>query len=394
MIEPHGGKLINRELHEKEKEEARKRSKTLPRLTLTPLEESDLEMIATGALSPLEGFLGQADFNSVLDKMHLAGGPAWSLPVVKSVSSEEAKSLRKGSEAALQNESGEALALFKVEEIYPHDKTKHARLAYGTTEETHPGVSRVLKMGEFLVGGKIFLFQRTRHTRFLEHRRDPAETRKIFEERGWKKTAAFQTRNPIHRAHEYIQKCALEIVDGLMIHPLVGETKGDDIPADVRMRCYEVLIEKYYQRNRVLLSVFPAAMRYAGPREAIFHAIVRKNYGCTHFIVGRDHAGVSRPDGKGFYGPFDAQKVFDEFKPGEIGVTPLFFENSFYCRTCEGMATEKICPHTPAERVTLSGTQVRQMLVRGEIPPIEFTRPEVAKILIEAYRAKETAGKS
>ena len=389
MSTPHGGKLINRELSGNEKEEARKKAKSLKPLTLAPFEVSDLEMLATGALSPLEGFMGQADFNSVLERMHLANHLAWTLPVVKSLSADEKKNLKPGEEVALTDEKGEALALLKIEEIYPHDKTKHAREAYGTLEETHPGVARVMSLGEFLVAGKVSLFERPRYTDFLPYRLDPAETRKTFETRGWKTVVAFQTRNPIHRAHEYIQKCALEIVDGLMIHPLVGATKGDDVPAAVRMRCYEVLIEKYYQKSRVLLSVFPAAMRYAGPKEAIFHAIVRKNYGCTHFIVGRDHAGVSRPDGKGFYGPFDAQKIFDAFKPGEIGVTPLFFENSFYCRACKSMATEKICPHDASERVSLSGTKVRDMLRQGEIPPEEFSRPEVARVLIEAYQESQ-----
>ena len=385
MIDPHGGKLIHRELKGKEAEEARRKASSLKALTLSPLEESDLEMIAVGALSPLEGFMGQADFDAVLDRMHLANGIAWSLPVVKSVTREESKSLKKGEGVSLKNDQGEALALLKIEQIYPHDKAKHAERAYGTREEAHPGVARVMKMGEYLVAGEISLFQRTNHSDFLEYRRDPAETRKIFGERGWRRVVAFQTRNPIHRAHEYIQKCALEIVDGLLIHPLVGETKGDDIPAAVRMRCYEVLIDKYYQKNRVLLSVFPAAMRYAGPREAIWHAVLRKNYGCTHFIVGRDHAGVSRPDGKGYYGPFDAQKIFDEFKPEEIGVMPLFFENSFYCKTCQAVMTEKTCPHDAAHRLTLSGTQVREMLRQGKMPPPEFTHPEVAQVLMEAY---------
>lgn len=389
MITPHGGELINRELPEGEKEKSHKKAKSLKKLTLAPFEVSDLEMIASGALSPLEGFMNRADFNSVLDSMHLANGLAWTLPVVKSISAEEKKNLREGEEVVLQDEKGEALAFLGVQEIYPHDKTKHAKEAYGTLEETHPGVARVMGMGEFLTAGKISLFQKPRHTNFVSCRLDPVETRKIFDTRGWKKVVAFQTRNPIHRAHEYIQKCALETVDGLLIHPLVGATKGDDVPAEVRMRCYEVLIEKYYQRDRVLLSVFPAAMRYAGPKEAIFHAIVRKNYGCTHFIVGRDHAGVSRPDGKGFYGPFDAQKIFEAFKPEEIGVTPLFFDNAFYCRTCGAMATEKICPHNSTDRVVFSGTKVREMLRRGEIPPPEFTRPEVARVLIEAYQTKE-----
>lgn len=388
MIEPHGGKLIGRELKGKEAEAARAKAARLKKLTLSLLEESDLEMIAAGALSPLEGFMGRADFDSVLEKMHLAKGLAWSLPVVKSVTAEEAKFLKPGEEAALCNERGEALALIKIEEIFPHDKTRHAEKAYGTREEAHPGIARVFKMGDFLVGGKISLLKRPAHNDFLEYRRDPAETRRIFSERGWNRVVAFQTRNPIHRAHEYIQKCALEVVDGLLIHPLVGETKGDDIPAAVRMRCYEVLIEKYYQKARVLLSVFPAAMRYAGPREAIWHALIRKNYGCTHFIVGRDHAGVSRPDGKGFYGPFDAQKIFDAFKPGEIGVTPLFFENSFYCKACQAVVTEKTCPHDASHHLVLSGTQVREMLSRGIIPPPEFSRPEVVQVLIEAYQSK------
>lgn len=386
MNTPHGGRLINRELQGKEKEEALKRTSSLKRLTLAPFEVSDLEMIGTGALSPLEGFMRRDDFDSVLERMHLVKGAAWTLPVVKSIFSEEKKSLREGEEAVLQDEKEGPLALLKIEEIYPHDKTKHAKEAYGTLEETHPGVARVRGMGDFLIAGKISLFQRPRHTNFSEYRLDPAETRRIFESRGWKKVVAFQTRNPIHRAHEYIQKCALEIVDGLLIHPLVGATKGDDVPAEVRMRCYEVLIEKYYQKERVLLSVFPAAMRYAGPREAVWHAIIRKNYGCTHFIVGRDHAGVSRPDGRGFYGPFDAQKIFEEFRPEEIGVTPLFFENSFYCRVCGGMVTEKICPHNSTDRLIFSGSQVREMLRCGQIPPPEFTRPEVAQVLVEAYQ--------
>ena len=389
MIEPHGGKLVNRLLAGREADEAKKKAAGLKKLTLTPFEESDLEMIAVGVLSPLEGFMGKADFDSVLDRMHLANGLAWTLPVVKSISAEETKSIRAGGEVTLVNQNGTALAILALDEIYPHDKLKHCQKAYGTEESAHPGVARVIGTGDFLAGGKISVFERPGHTKFLEHRRDPAETRKILERGGRKKGVAFQPRNPIPRAHEYLQKCALETVDGLLIHPLVGATKGDDVPAEVRMRCYEVLIEKYYQKDRVLLSVFPAAMRYAGPKEAIFHALVRKNYGCTHFIVGRDHAGVSRPDGKGFYGPFDAQKIFDEFKPEELGVTPLFFDNAFYCRACGSMASEKICPHNSQDRVSFSGTKVREMLRAGEIPPPEFTRPEVARVLIEAYQTKE-----
>ncbi len=391
-IAPHGGILINRELQGKEAEEARQKAATLKKLKLFPYEVSDLEMIATGALSPLQGFMGKDDVESVLDRMKLSAGPVWSLPVVKSITEEEKNSIRIGEEVTLVEEtSGTPLALMKIEEIFPNDKKAHAIRAYRTEEEAHPGVSRIYSMGNFLVAGKISLFNRSKHDKFLEFRQDPKETRNLFQEKKWKRVVAFQTRNPIHRAHEYLIKCALEMADGLLIHPLVGQTKGDDISAEVRMRCYEVLIEKYFSKDRVLLSVFPAAMRYAGPREAIFHALVRKNYGCTHFIVGRDHAGVSRPDGKPYYGSFDAHFIFDEFTPSEIGITPLFFDFTFYCKTCGEMASTKTCPHDPSHHLSLSGTKVREMLKKGEIPPPEFSRPEVATVLIDAMREKQPA---
>ncbi len=391
-IAPHGGTLINRELQGKEAEEARQKAASLKKLKLFPYEVSDLEMIATGALSPLQGFMGKDDVESVLDRMKLSTGPVWSLPVVKSITEEEKSSIRIGEEVTLVEEtSGTPLALMKVEEIFPNDKKAHAVRAYRTEEEAHPGVSRIYSMGNFLMGGKISLFNRPKHDKFLEFRQDPKETRNLFQEKKWKRIVAFQTRNPIHRAHEYLIKCALEMADGLLIHPLVGQTKGDDISAEVRMRCYEVLIEKYFSKDRVLLSVFPAAMRYAGPREAIFHALVRKNYGCTHFIVGRDHAGVSRPDGKPYYGSFDAHFIFDEFAASEIGITPLFFDFTFYCKTCGEMASTKTCPHDPSHHLSLSGTKVREMLKKGEIPPPEFSRPEVATVLIDAMREKQPA---
>lgn len=391
-IAAHGGKLINREIQGAEAQAAAKKAASLKKLPLQPYEISDVEMIATGAFSPLEGFIGEEDMKSILDRMKLKSGPVWSLPVVKSITEEQKKSLTIGEEVALvDGQTQEPLALMTIEEIFPHDKKAHAIGAYRTEEKEHPGVARVYSMGDFLVGGKITLFDRPKHTQFLDHRRDPKDLRKLFQERNWKRIVAFQTRNPIHRAHEYLTKCALEMADGLLIHPLVGQTKGDDISAEVRMKCYEVLIEKYYAKDRALLSVFPAAMRYAGPREAIFHALVRKNYGCTHFIVGRDHAGVSRPDGKPYYGSFDAHQIFDEFTPGEIGITPIFFDFTFFCKTCGEMASTKTCPHDSTHHLSLSGTKVREMLKKGEIPPPEFSRPEVAKVLIEAMKENQPA---
>lgn len=386
-ILPHGGKLINRELEGKEREEWRKHAQNLKRLALTEREISDLEMIATGALSPLEGFMTQDDYESVLDKKILAAnGLPWTIPITKQINDEEKKNLKLGELVALTDASGTLLAVMEVEEIFPHDKKKQALSVYGTDEEAHPGVAQVYGMGNWFVGGKISLIERPAHKQFKEYRLDPKETRALFKKKGWRRIVAFQTRNPIHRAHEYIQKCALEICDGLLLHPLVGETKGDDVPARIRVKSYEVMLEKYYPKDRVVMTAFPAAMRYAGPREAIFHAIVRKNYGCTHFIVGRDHAGVSRPGGGGYYGSFDAHYIFDEFDPVEIGITPLFFDFTFFCKTCGGMASFKSCPHDSSHHVSLSGTKVREMLRAGQLPPPEYTRAEVAQVLIQGMK--------
>ena len=380
-ITPHGGRLINRLLEGEEKEKALAGTKGMKRMELTPWEVSDLEMIAVGAFSPLEGFMCKKDFETVVDTMRLSSGLPWSLPVVLSVREEEAKSFKEGEDIALGDSSHTALAILHLEGKYHYDKEKTALEVYGTQEDKHPGVKRLYESGDTLLGGKISMVDRPRHTDFLEHRMDPSETRELFHKKGWRRIVGFQTLNPVHRAHEYIQKCALEVVDGLLLHPLVGETKGDDIPAQVRMRCYEVLLEKYYPRDRVILSVFPASMRYAGPREAIFHALVRKNYGCTHFIVGRDHAGVGS-----YYGSFDAHYIFDEFEPEEIGITPLFFDYTFYCKECFGMASYKTCPHDSANHVSLSGTELRKQLKEGKVPPPSFTRAEIAEILSEHYR--------
>ncbi|MFQ5596528.1 MAG: sulfate adenylyltransferase [Nitrospiria bacterium] len=376
---PHGGKLINRFVEAKEIDRTTQKAATLKKIVLTPREISDLELIASGVFSPLEGFMCSDDYHSVLHSMRLSNGLPWSLPITLSVSADEASAIKEGQEIALTDASETLLAILRVQEMFAFDKEAEALSVYGTHEMRHPGVAYTHSLGPLLLGGPIEMIQRPPNMPFQSHRLEPAQTRALFEERGWHRVVAFQTRNPVHRAHEYIQKCALEITDGLLLHPIVGATKEGDIPADVRMDCYKVLLDQYYPKDRTVLSVFPAAMRYAGPKEAIFHAICRKNYGVTHFIVGRDHAGVGD-----FYGTYDAQNIFKEFEDGELGIRPLFFDHTFYCKRCLGMVSSKTCPHDPAERVALSGTKVREMLSAGIKPPLEFSRPEVAEILISA----------
>jgi sulfate adenylyltransferase len=378
-IPPHGGVLRERLLPEAEREAAGARAAALPTVPLSPRQLADLELLAGGALSPLTGFMGRADYTAVVEEMRLADGTVWPLPVTLAVDRAAARALHGAEEVALVHE-GRPLALLRLHEVYEYDKEREARLVYGTDDARHPGVAALYGQGDVLLAGEVDVFDLPERP-FAAYRLTPRQTREAFAARGWRTVVAFQTRNPVHRAHEYIQKCALEIVDGLLLHPLVGETKDDDVPATVRLRCYEVLLAGYYPRDRVLLAVFPAAMRYAGPREAVFHALVRKNYGCTHIIIGRDHAGVGN-----YYGTYDAQRIFDRFRPEEIGITPLKFEHTFWCRACGGMASAKVCPHDAAEHVTLSGTRVRELLRAGERPPAEFTRPEVADVLIAAYR--------
>lgn len=380
-IAPHGGVLVNRIVTETQRQEFLAKADILPRVQLDERAVSDLELIAIGGFSPLTGFMGQEDYNAVVNTMHLANGLPWSIPVTLSVTAAVADTLSIGSLVRLDDPEGKFLGVLELTEKYTYDKNHEALKVYLTNEEKHPGVKVVYDQGEINLAGPVWLMERRPHPLFPKYQIDPAESRALFRDKGWKTIVGFQTRNPVHRAHEYIQKCALEIVDGLFLHPLVGATKSDDIPADVRMRCYEVLLEKYFPHDRVTLAINPAAMRYAGPREAIFHAIVRKNYGCTHFIVGRDHAGVGD-----YYGTFDAQYIFDEFDPAALGIVPLKFEHAFYCLKTQGMATSKTSSSLPEERVHLSGTKVREMLRRGELPPPEFSRPEVASILIDAMK--------
>jgi sulfate adenylyltransferase len=381
-IAPHGGDLVDLLVPEALREATRAEADHLPKLVVNARELSDLEMLAVGALSPLTGFVGEADYLSILETMHLSSGLAWAIPVTLSLTDDDVKRIGSGSSVALLPwEGGDPIAVLDVAEVFKRDRQKEALGVYATEDLEHPGVQALHDAGDFCLAGTVRALALPEHDDFLQYRLTPAQTRAAFAERGWRTVVGFQTRNPIHRAHEYLQKCALEIVDGLLVHPLVGATKGDDVPADVRMRCYEALFEGYYPKDRAMVSVFPAAMRYAGPREAIWHAICRKNYGCTHFIVGRDHAGVGS-----YYGTYDAQRIFEEFEPGELGITPLMFEHSFWCNACEGMASPKTCPHGEGSRVSLSGTKVREMLRAGERPPAEFSRPEVADILIEAMR--------
>ena len=383
LVPPHGGALVTLLAKGDQAQPLYEGARRLPRLRLSPRTIADLELLTIGGFSPLTGFMTRREYDSVLEDMRLPDGTIWPMPVTLAVSIEESAAIGEGSQVALATEKGEPLAQLTVEEKYTYDRAREARLVYRTEDSSHPGVAALYSQGDVLLGGPVAAFRLPPHVDFLHYRLTPAQTRAAFAERGWSRVVGFQTRNPVHRAHEYIQKCALEMVDGLLLHPLVGETKSDDIPADVRMRCYEVLLEGYYPRDRVLLSALPAAMRYAGPREAVFHALVRKNYGCSHFIVGRDHAGVGD-----YYGPFDAQHIFREFRSEDLGVTPLFFDNTFFCRSCDGMASAKTCAHGPDDRVIFSGTQVREMIAAGQAPPKQFTRPEVARVLLDAIAAQ------
>jgi len=377
LIAPHGGTLVNRQLFDATA--AAQQAKSMPSITLSAREACDLEMIAIGAFSPLTGFMGEADFTRVCKEMRLANGTVWPIPVVLSPANDVAEKTAVGSKVALKDSAGRLLAILTVQEKYKHDKSLEIPNVYRTDDEKHPGVAIVKAQGDWCLGGPIDVINANYEPEFAEYRKTPAQTRAAFAEKKWSTVAAFQTRNPIHRAHEYLTKVALEMTDGLLIHPVVGETKSDDIPADVRMDCYKVLIDNYYNKDRTMLTVMPLAMRYAGPREAILHALIRKNYGVSHFIVGRDHAGVGN-----YYGTYDAQQIFDQFDlPKDIGITPLKFENTFYCKKTKGMASDKTTNSPKEDRIFLAGTKVRDLLRAGQRPPEEFSRPEVADILIK-----------
>ncbi len=387
LVPPHGDKLNPLILDGDELAEERKRAKSLPIIRLTSRETSDLIMMAIGAFSPLKGFMGKADYNRVVDDMHMVDGTLWPVPITLAVVEEQADSLPVSSNVALvDDESDELMGMMNVVEKYRYDKLHEAKNVFRTQDEAHPGVAKLMAQEDILLAGPVRAFSEGPYPQvYGSFYGRPEDTRKIFEEHGWKTVAAFQTRNPIHRSHEYCTKIALEVSDGILIHPLVGKLKADDIPAEVRMKCYEVLMENYYPRDRVVLKVYPMEMRYGGPREAILHAIFRQNYGCSHLIVGRDHAGVGD-----YYGPFDAQTIFDDLDEGELHIEPLKIDWTFWCYKCDGMASMKTCPHGKDDRVLISGTELRKLLAAGQMPPKEFSRPEVVQILMDYYKNLNT----
>ncbi|MFH2040967.1 MAG: sulfate adenylyltransferase [Acidobacteriota bacterium] len=383
LVKPHGGQLIPLLIEGKNGEEQRQKAASFPVVRLTSRETSDLIMLAVGAFSPLPGFMGRDDYTGVVDNMRMTDGTLWPIPITLAVTSGQAAGLSVGTEVALvDDESGTLMGSMRIEEKYPYDKKKEARLVFRSEDEAHPGVAKIYEQGDTYLAGPVKVFSEGPYPELYgDYYGRPAETRRIFAERGWSTVSAFQTRNPIHRSHEYCTKIALEVSDGILIHPLVGKLKEGDIPADVRMKSYEVLLEQYYPKDRVLLKVYPMEMRYGGPREAVLHAIFRQNYGCSHLIIGRDHAGVGN-----YYGPFDAQLIFHEIGENELQIKPLNIDWTFWCHKCDGMASMKTCPHSKDDRVLISGTKLRDMLEKGEQVPKEFSRPEVIEILMEYYR--------
>ncbi|RLF48466.1 MAG: sulfate adenylyltransferase [Thermoplasmata archaeon] len=371
MVAPHGGKLVERlDFDEKKREEAYE----MPRKTIGIDEARDAANIAHGVFSPLEGYMCREDLEHVLEHGRLANDLPWTIPIIMDVSKEEIKDIIEGDELALFY--GEMpIAIMNVEEIYPYDKKVYAESVFGTLSAEHPGVSNIMAKKEHLIGGRITLLNDP-PTDFQRYKLWPKETRVLFKERGWKSVVGFQTRNAPHAGHEYVQKTALTFVDGLFVNPLIGRKKSGDFKDEVIISAYEALFKHYYPKDTAVLAILETEMRYAGPKEAIFHAIIRKNFGCTHFIVGRDHAGVGK-----FYGPYDAQEIFYEYP--DLGITPLFFRSFFYCKKCGGVVNEKICPHGTEHHINFSGTKIRAMLASGNKPPPIMMRPEVADAILE-----------
>lgn len=382
----HGGPLVHAVAEPSAREAWLERAPGLPSLEIGACTRADLECIAIGAYSPLRGFMGRSDYESVLKEMHLESGAPWTLPITLSATQDQVDSLGRSNEVVLTSD-GEPLAILHVEEIFTYDRQAEARHVYRTEDPAHPGVASLATQGNHLIGGPISLIGLPSRRGFPNRRITPLQMRHEFASRGWRKVAGFQTRRPMHRSHEYLTKCVLETVDGLLLHALASGTKVDNVSTKTRVAAYQALIDDFYPSSRVILAVFPATMRYAGPREAVFHALCRKNYGCTHFIVGRDHAGISS-----YYGSFEAHTIFDEFTPDELGIVPVLVDHAFWCRLCGQMATAKTCPHSPEERVALSGTEVRRRLTAGESVPQEFTRPQVAEVLREAMQSEASNG--
>jgi sulfate adenylyltransferase len=384
LVPPHGGKLTPVLLPEAERADALAKAKTLPVIRMSSRETSDLLMIGMGAFSPLTGFMNKADYESVVNTKHKANGLAWPIPITLSVTKDQAADLKEGREVALvDDETDTYVGILTVEDKYAYDKTKECKEVFFTDDTEHPGVQKVMAQGEVNVGGSVVTFSQMGYDeKYPKYYAMPAETRALFTEKGWKTVAAFQTRNPLHRSHEFLCKIGNEVCDGLLIHPIVGKLKPGDIPAETRIECYEALLENYFNPKNVVMRVYPMEMRYAGPSEGILHAIFRQNFGCSHILVGRDHAGVGS-----YYGAYDAQQLFDQFKPGEIICQPIKVTSSFFCKKCDGMTTEKTCAHDSSEHVNISGTKLRAMLGAGEMPPLAFSRPEVLKILMRYYQS-------
>lgn len=370
---PHGGRLIRRVASHRERQRLLEEKREMPSLEVRLEVATDVENIAYGVFSPLEGFLNSEDYEYVLSDMRLSDDTPWTIPIVLDISAEDKGRFSEG-DTVLLTYRGEGFAILDVEEIYGWDKKKHAAKVYKTTDPAHPGVEKTYQMKDYLVGGKILLLKNIENS-FERYTLRPAETRVLFREKGWRNIVGFQTRNPPHLGHEYVQKSALTFMDGLFINPLVGWKKKGDYRDEVIISAYEALIQHYYPKGAVVFSVTRTPMRYAGPREAIHHAIMRKNYGCTHFIVGRDHAGVGN-----FYGPYEAHEIFKEFP--DLGIQPLFVKEFFFCRRCGGIVNEKICPHPKEERIYISGTKIRGLIREGKMPPETMMRPEVAKVIL------------